>query len=304
MNRFLFLLIVLPAMNACKKEVALKDLSFDAVTASATVAAGETVRFDLSGNPDIISFYSGEIGNDYDSINGRVMPAELNMQFQSQILDGAQEDQFSVNASTDFSGDYTVEGVTAATWIDITGRFRIATPADNRLAVASGTVDISDLLVPGKPIYIGFHYINRPNAVYGRYNLWRFSSFQLLAVTPVATVTLASQSTAAWSIVLDGPWESGRVASTSSSFTFRGNISNTEVYQEAWGISRAFEAGSTVDMGPDRAVAIKAVPDLPRTLYEHVYTQPGQYKATFIAANQNAFDRKEIIKQINITVTP
>lgn len=298
------LFILALVVTGCKKEVNVESLDFGMETLQTTISAGDTAHFRLSGNPDVISFYSGELGNDYDSINGRIMPSQLYLSFQTQVLDGAQADQFSVHASNDFNGDYTATGIRAATWTDISGRFRIATPADNRAVVPSGRVDISDLLAPDRPVYIMYHYINRPNAVYGRYNLWRFQGFLLDAVTPVNAITLANQSTAAWRIVLDGPWETGRVTSTSTSFTFRGNITNTEVYQEAWGVSRGVAASSAVDMGPDHAVAIKAIADLPKTGHTHIYNTPGTYKATFVAANQNVYERKEVVKRVEITVLP
>ena len=52
-------------LASCEKELEPKPISFDVTTAGKTYHAGDTVFFTLSGNPDIITFYSGQPGTDY-----------------------------------------------------------------------------------------------------------------------------------------------------------------------------------------------------------------------------------------------
>ncbi|MDO9634182.1 MAG: DUF5017 domain-containing protein [Paludibacter sp.] len=300
-----FVIALLLFVNSCELDNQVDMPDFDVTVDAVTYQVGDTVSFNFKGNPDIISFYSGEVFNNYNFKDGRELLADISVRFQSQILDGAQDDQFFVVVSTDFNGVYVVDSVKAATWTDITSRFKIATHADNRQYVSSGDVDITDLLSEdGSPLYFGFHYINRPNTAYGRYNLWRFSGFNMSAVTDLATQTVIDQGTAGWKIVQEGEWESGRVTVATSNFTFRGNVTNKEVHQEAWGISLPLYIDKKTDFGPDRATPLKSFSEPSLELYNYVYTQPGTYEVVFIAANSNVYGRKEIVKRLNIEIIP
>src|SRR5690606_19353675 len=59
------------------------------------------VSFRLSGDPDIVSLYSGQIENDYQYRDGRLIEYDaLNLSFASNVQYGAQANQFSVHVST------------------------------------------------------------------------------------------------------------------------------------------------------------------------------------------------------------
>jgi hypothetical protein len=58
---------VLVAFASCSKKLSIDPLSFAVTTKSATYNVGDTVNFNFTGNPDIISFYSGLPGNTYDT---------------------------------------------------------------------------------------------------------------------------------------------------------------------------------------------------------------------------------------------
>lgn len=65
MKKIVYLsLLALIALAACnKKEV--YPLHFDVASAKTSYAVGDTVSFLFSGNPDMITFYSGETGSRY-----------------------------------------------------------------------------------------------------------------------------------------------------------------------------------------------------------------------------------------------
>ena len=53
---------------SCKKDIPGtidEDATFNASLVTARINAGDTAVFVLTENPDIISFYSGEIGHEY-----------------------------------------------------------------------------------------------------------------------------------------------------------------------------------------------------------------------------------------------
>lgn len=144
----------------------------------------DTVQFSFTGNPDIITYYSGEVGKRYVYANRISAAGTPQLQFSTIRANGAQANSLSVLVSTDFKGVVanTVYGVlirdtvntnaniAAATWTDITSRATLSTGATT--AVASGVVDLSDFLTSGKPVYIAFKY----NAVAGSIqNKWTVS---------------------------------------------------------------------------------------------------------------------------------
>lgn len=212
--RYHLLLFGLFAMVSCKKNLVIKNapdliVSVDATT---TYKAGTPVIFNLEGDADVISFYSGEIFRDYAFREGRevdVAGQGFNLAFRSAVAPGTpagtQANQFSLLASTNFSGNYNdLASVKAATWTDITDRFTLGTSAT---FVASGTQDISDLLVAGKPIYFALKYINKPQVANGFARQWMVESFTLTsnAMLNNAAVTISDQVHVGFRIVDQNP---------------------------------------------------------------------------------------------------
>lgn len=299
---YYLLLGCLLSATACQK-TDVDDPAFDVTAESLTVKAGEAVKFKFTGDPGLISFYSGEIGNDYAFKDGRIVEAgEVFMSFNTNTQYGSQANQFSVWASTDFTGKYNIGDVKAATWVDITDRFTIAT---GTTYINSGSKSLNDIVVDGKPLFIAFKYVmNQPIATLGAGRTWRVQSFSLKSNTSIGTQTLADQVSAGWLLVYEGPKEeTGRSSITSTTITLRANAVNTTAYTEDWCISQPVQPGS-VDMGPDRSVPVKGYANSRLEEYTHTYTQPGTYKATFVAANSNIHDKKQVLKELEITVTP
>jgi hypothetical protein len=57
------------------------------------------------------------------------------------------------------------------------------------------------------------------------------------------------------------------------------------------------------EVEPDRGTPIKTLgANLPS--YSHVYNEPGQYTATFIATNANLWDSSQVVKEITFTINP
>lgn len=76
------------------------------------------------------------------------------LEFTTYRQYGKQSNTLSILISTDFSGDYTAEGIRKATWKDITSKATLSEGADN---TPSGLIDISDFAVKG-PVYLAFRY--------------------------------------------------------------------------------------------------------------------------------------------------
>src|SRR5690606_33120140 len=97
-----------------------------------------------------------------------------------------------------------LEGVKSANWIDITERFQWGT---TETFLNSSVQDVSDLLVPGQPIYFAFRYITRPQETNGLARTHMIQTFQLNSLKSFndAPLTIADQPNAGFQIVYQEP---------------------------------------------------------------------------------------------------
>src|SRR5690606_26295160 len=175
--KYLSLVICAFALTSCTK-VEVVAPNFDVVPSVFEVTEDEEVTFTFSGDPDQISFYSGEILKDYAFKDGRIIESNgLFASFKSHAAYGTHPDLLSVWVSTDFNGNYTIEDIAAATWDnEITKTLTLApnaiTSTAAAAAVASGEWDLSRQLVEGKPLYFAFRYKKAPDNEGGTQRNW------------------------------------------------------------------------------------------------------------------------------------
>ncbi|MFA6084268.1 DUF5017 domain-containing protein [Mucilaginibacter sp.] len=306
--KFIYLIILgLFILTGCKKEQELKVNApeFNVTTEKASYKVGEEVKFNFTGNPDLISFYSGEVFNDYAFMNGRVVESgALKVSFSSSFQFGTQTKQFSVVVSNDFNGGNLFQDIQSATWRDITSRFALGTNATYK---PSGEVDISDLKVPGKPLYIAFKYIVKNPSVYGTGNVWQVQNFLLTSDTSIGLLTLGDILTGGFKLFDQKPdiapsrsnISTSRIQLIAPTLTAATNTVETE----SWAVTKAFDTDA-IDYGPDRPIPIKGYADAMPKSSVYTYSKPGSIKAVFTAYNANVTDSKAIQKEVNITVVP
>ncbi|MFA4869470.1 MAG: DUF5017 domain-containing protein [Pedobacter sp.] len=302
-----FLTFLLFTASACKKEIEIVTPDFDVENQELTVKVNESLTFNFKGTSDIISFYSGENGSSYAYVDqSRALESDISLKFDSQILDGKQENQFSVLVSSDFNGTYDLANLDKADWINITDRFRMATHEDNRALVPSGEIKITDLIVNNKPIYIAFKYITKPQTTYGQYNLWRIQNLLLQSSDEInGKVSMMAQSAGGWKSIQSSNYEPNRGYIYTNNITFTGNATNgpkKDDETEAWVVSKSIPAVTVTDLGPDRSVAIKSISDPALKSYSYTYSKTGKYTATFVGLNANLDRTKQVAKQVTVTV--
>ncbi len=216
-------------LMACDGDLPVRNVpSFDVTTAASTFKVGQEVVFKITGEADVIGFYSGQMYNDYDFRDGRVMqfnPQGANLSFTSSVQNGTQANQLAVLASSDFNGNYgSLANVKTATWTDITSRFTLGTSAT---FLASTNKSISDLVVTGKPLYIAFKYVTKPQATNGLSRTWMIQGFNVTSSTLVSNVNpvLQDQPYAAFRIVQEDSVNTpARSLVTSTRVTLLGNV--------------------------------------------------------------------------------
>jgi hypothetical protein len=310
LNTFFILLIAVVGSFACKKELKVEapDLTVNGYTVKEVLdSTGNSVKevtFELSGKADVVSFYSGLMGNDYAFRDGRILGVDgILLSFSTTINNGTQDDQLTVMVSSDFDGTPDIARIRAAHWTDVTNRFALNVRGASA-SLPSGVSNLMDLRVPGKPLYIGYRYICKPQSQYGANSTWRIRAFSLQSETALGVTSLATLTTADWMLVNDGAIvdpNRGAVIESSGAIRLNGNHLNKEVETESWAISKGFEIGET-DMGPDRAIGIKTVIDPPLTRFSYGYSVPGTYKVTFVASNVNYKGGESVVRELEVVI--
>lgn len=300
----LYLLIGLVFIfGACEdKDMQATPPTFDVNVDKQEYAPGEEVVFNISGDAQYVSFYSGEMYNDYACRDGRVVEHQgLKMSFYSRVKLGKQENQLSVLISSDFNGDFSdFSNVSSAHWTDITKSFVLSEGE----VTSSGVADIENYVKNDQDNYIAFRYLMRPTAQYGKRRTWQISELSLYSNSPQIGQVPVLSGTDSFRIVDEGAGTDHECSSsvTSSLIELQGPIDAATRQVENWAISVPFQKSSTMNLGPDRPSAIKGFSDAKLTKYSHVYEKPGKYTVTFVAFNATALDKKEVIKQLQITV--
>ncbi|WP_026904193.1 DUF5017 domain-containing protein [Pedobacter glucosidilyticus] len=300
MKKIIYICILGFFLAGCSKDPQVEVPTFD-VQLKEEAIANVPVKFTLSGKSNVISFYSGEVLNDYKFLLGRtVEKGDLRVSFNTNVNFGTQQNQFSVLASTDFNGNYTVADVNAATWIDITSRYTLATNA----TFLPTSADLSDLAVDGKLIYIAFKYTTLPQTVNGAGRSWSVQNFVANSRTSIGDLQLADYRGAGFRLVQDATIiDPSRSSISTSTILLRANNSTAgrELTTYFWAISKGFDVSSK-NLGPDLSIPVKGYVDPTPEVFSYTYTTPGTYTATFVAGNSTIYGEQKIVKSIEVVV--
>jgi hypothetical protein len=301
----LSLLLACLMLSACKNDLVVNggEPDFHVETSTPEFKKGTPVTFKLTGDAGMISFYSGEPLKQYELREGRTEKATGGtFAFTSSVTGGTQANQFAVMASSDFNGNYDdINDVKKATWTNITSRFTLGTTT---AFTASTAKDISDVLVPGKPLYLAFRYTTKPQATNGEARTWMVQGITFQSVTAIGNITSVDMFTAGMRIVDENAKTSpARSTATTSRITLLGNefSAGNDPASEHWAISAPVNWES-INVGPDRPVAIKGVTSAPMQNYTYTYTKAGTYKAYFVAQNVNIDASKVVVRPVDIKI--
>lgn len=294
-------LAALTLLFACKRDV-VELPAFEARAGKAEYKAGDSVLFTFSGEPDIITFYSGEPGKEYrykDRTDTEAGVTEL--EFVSRVLYGSQANNLKVVASNEFSGIYDSAIVKNTNWVDITNRFTLATAPAGGLSAntPSGKADLSDLVVKGKPLYIGFQYVGEKTAgTTPTQRTWRILGFSLTGTQPGgAPNTLVSHTSAGW-LAVDVINRANKWAVSADNIQF--SPASTLEASEDWMITKPIWV---TKVAPDKGTAIKDYSKRKES-YSYVFHTPGTYVVTFVGSNTSSTDVKTVVKEMTLTIVP
>lgn len=320
MKKIIFSIVVyLFVIGGCKKDI-VENPNFD-VTASDSISivakVGKPITFNLDGNPDIVYFYSGEPGKRY-KYAGRVFAIGTpQLQFTSLRANGKQEGSLQLMISSDFPGitvggdsiskAATIKKIAAATWSDITSRVLLSTGT----STASGTIDFSEFAQKGKPIFIAFKYLALAGTIQ---NKWTISGLILkntlsdgtvytlanttnTAITNYGVATIYSPGWVFYPITNNYSW---LLSSNNLIITGAATAATALAPVEAWTIMGPVDLNK---VSPDIGSFLKGL-DTRLNSYSYTYSTAGTYTATFVGSENNIYGKKEVVRQINITVKP
>lgn len=304
-------LIACSAFISCKKIIVVDNPdNFDVTTDSAAYKAGTSIRFSFQGGEaHEISFYSGEVLKDYGYKEGRVVDitgSTALLAFSTAVKLGKQANQLAVLCSTDFKGDYSsITALKTATWTDITARFKYATTTK----FLATSADISDIFVAGKPLYIAFKYLTKPQAVNGVAREWSIQSLTLTSgkkLNNTSPITLTDEPGAGFQLVDQNASTAPALSTiTTTKITLQGNnyTATNDPTSENWAISTGINIDK-VNLGPDLSTPLKGITSAALKEYRYVYGTPGTYNAVFVASDNSIDESKQVVKTISLTINP
>lgn len=310
--------------SACDPD-GVDSLSFNVRTEGGvtTVKTDEEIHFLIDGNADYITFYSGEDGNNYDNksrTEAEIASLTLSCNIKQQYNDLSYWNKEIIHAyiSTDFSGVYTPEELSKATWTPISGNeyghlpMPMATAAS--AAETSGTVDLSLFTNINKNFYVAFQY----NAE-GRDAIPEANGNNKYTNRPRVDITnLKMQKTTTDGQVIDitdaiKEWAFRPIYQQSSTMTNYQVSDNSLLFQPqnatlnaegkepnevVWMVSQNINPRS---VEPDRGTAIQSI-EARLNKYSYSYRKAGTYTATFVAKNANMWENKATVRKLTIVV--
>lgn len=331
------LTLAIAALIGCKKVDIDSPEDFGVTSNSTTYKAGDTAVFSFSGTADMITFFSGETGRMYDNRNRTEFAGVPKMVFQTNMTQGVlpNNDSLRLYISTNLRG-YDSTNVVNATWTDITARNTKWPTALSTTFVTSDSITLSDFN-SADSVNIAFRVTGKKYATAAQ-RRWQIQNLSLVNImadgTPVALFStfantgwvqaniknnpapsLTSTNFHAWNVGQSGVNAanapliiSGRACNsngipiqTAYPITFDPSTLTNVDENDDWLITSAVNLKT---VRPDVGVAIKRPIDVTLKSYRYRFTRPGTYTLTFVAQNQRLDEKREIVRQIQIVVTP
>ena len=278
-------------LSACQKNIKVPDLNFDVKLNQTTYKAGDTVKVMFTGNPDNITFFSGEPGMKYEYRDRLKAEGTPQFQFTSYRQYGTQENSLQVLASTDFDGVID-QNIGSANWTDITNRVTLSTGSNN---TPSGIISLEELN-NDKPLYLAFKFTGEISSTQRTWTIKNFSVQNVLK--DGITLDVANMSNISWTgVSVKNPDKVWVIAA--DQIKIAGGPANTPD-NEDWIVTKALNLSA---VQPDRGVALKNITTR-MGRYDYVFENPGNYVVTFLVSNVTVDDQKSSLKQLNITVEP
>lgn len=306
--------------NALEKSVAFDvtpQLESGVVSGNSfSVTTGTPVTFNFAGDPDFITFFSGEPGHEYSKIDLLEVPASditSVLKFDNMPQYGTIPNSLKLFVSTDFTGLTGKNKQTDSTmivthqWKDISS---LANFSEKSNQTNKTEISLDEYL--GKKLTIAFKYDPGQNTA--TQPTWVLTNM-LIENTVKATNEVSQLKAATLGfIALDmistigtpyrsnggaGVWDLRNIASTTVTPNIRIQSSPSgQPINEDWLVSNPILINSRP---ADKGVAIKKM-SVDVNSYVYTFNAPGTYTVTFLGRNSNYEHFSEMVKEFTVTV--
>lgn len=295
---------------SCKKETDIKVPHFEAHTSSNTYKVGDIIQFDVESNADVITFYSGQRGDDYAFKDAeRVYPATTSLSFLSAMYAGNNGNCAVLKYSTNFNGIKEPESIRQAHWDPVQGFHIPGINGSSAVFENSGEQNITHLFPDANtPIYFAWFFTTNENSNRTRFQVQNFELKGVVADEPDLTAVKYDFASCGFQMVKgegfliqDHKDTTPRVTATAIIWD---GVYATTSFKEGWAVSNPLYNVTEINLGRDYGTAIKSALEVPLTVHQVRYDTPGTYTATFVAANTTVYGTKEVVKQIELIIEP
>lgn len=293
------------------------------VDGNITVKRGEPLAFKIVGDPNFITFYSGEAGSEYakrEQTESSKEDINSSLKFTLYGDYGIPEGSLSVYLSKTFSGltkDFEVdrENIANHEWIDITEACNIPTKTGKNNG-SDVEISLEEYLDGEMTIAVHYHPTYTGTSAQTK---WIFKDFRIenvdkksgeiadfgvsnMGFTPVY-ITLPEEVTDHYEFNTSGRNKSGMWNFSKlvdkGVFDVHSSGSKVPFAQDSWLISKSLKTNARI---PDKGLAIKNL-QIYMDEYVHTYNKVGTYDVTFIATNSNYKHTSRIVKHLKVLVT-
>ncbi len=329
------LLVVL--VTSCKKNDIPQPDDFAVTTTKTTYKVGDTAVFSFMGKADQIVFFSGEAGKAYVNASRILEAGSPKLVFQTNMTQGVlpNNDSLRLYVSTNLKG-YDSASVVNATWTDISTRNTKWPTTLSTTFVTSDSIGLSDFN-SADSINIAFRATGKKYATAAQ-RKWQMQNLTLTNFLNDGSSTALFSTFANTSFVqaniknnpapiLTGTnyqaWNVGQAGvnagngtliisskvcnsngipiQTAYPLTFDPSSASNVDDNDDWLITSAINLKSTK---PDVGTIIKNALAVTLTNYNYKFTKAGTYTITFVAQNNSMDVQKQVVRQVQITVTP
>jgi len=305
-----FLSAILVTFTACDKLLEDPEMNITLDTNN-TYKTGEIIRFNIDGNPDYITFYSGESGYNYDDINRNEADPEgltIYLEFDAKVeRQTAQSlNTLKVLFSTEFpglSGNFDEDSlkIVQTNWTDKSEECNFSTDRNVTVPVKLNLTEFA-----GKETCIAFRY---EGYIAGQPK-WTLSDIRLTMQYEDGTEFSGMSPTDMGFLPIDlynknnkpylssndlGRWNT----STPSVSLIMTNTSTGKTDNLDYAISQPIIFNKVT---PDKGISVKDPRDR-KEFFEYQFSAPGKYNVVFVGRNLNFDGEKKIIKKFEVEIT-
>lgn len=319
-NKYICALAAFAMLTACN-DLEPEDVKFDVIADKMVTSVGEPVTFNFDGNPNFITFFSGEDGHKYANRNRiELDPSDIEsstLSFKVNSQYGKQTGAFRVYLSKDFPGLTKKDTINDRkliqehAWTDITESCGLANADGKNITVKD--FNLSDYQ---SGLTLGFRFLGDTETTPQRTitltdlviknTLSNGSvteltgtdmSFTCFDITPSNLENNCYKMVTSGSAIV-GTWSLINLSKNEIKFQGGNNAAATWANNDDWLIANSIKLNSC---SPDTGENIK---DINRRVssYSYAFNQAGTYTVTFLAGNSNVEGPMIKIKELTIEV--